>query len=204
MHNFSALTDGLDILNQNISGYTESNTSMNMPVLESTNVNTSALIQDYNPYKWSIEQVVDWLGNLVHSLSYIKALRKNGGIKCDVREEGYLALFRSEEEAFEEAAAANARASTGVEEGKFVYAAIADSFAIGLASIDKIEEEEGGFATVIIVVLKRFCGLEPLCGVPVNERACAVPRALLAMLCKRATCIAWSSFIAKDVFQPEV
>lgn len=30
------------------------------------------------------EQVVDWLRNLVHSLSYIKALRKNGGIKCDV------------------------------------------------------------------------------------------------------------------------
>jgi aspartyl-tRNA(Asn)/glutamyl-tRNA(Gln) amidotransferase subunit B len=30
------------------------------------------------------EQVVSWLKNLVHSLSYIHALRKNGGIKCDV------------------------------------------------------------------------------------------------------------------------
>lgn len=30
------------------------------------------------------EQVILWLKNLVHSLSYIKALRKNGGIKCDV------------------------------------------------------------------------------------------------------------------------
>jgi aspartyl-tRNA(Asn)/glutamyl-tRNA(Gln) amidotransferase subunit B len=30
------------------------------------------------------EQVTSWLRNLVHSLSYIKALRKNGGIKCDV------------------------------------------------------------------------------------------------------------------------
>lgn len=32
----------------------------------------------------SAEQVIDWLKNLVHSLSYVKALRKNGGIKCDV------------------------------------------------------------------------------------------------------------------------
>ena len=32
----------------------------------------------------SSEQVVSWLGNLVHSLSYVKALRKNGGIKVDV------------------------------------------------------------------------------------------------------------------------
>ena len=35
------------------------------------------------------EQVVDWLANLVHSLSYIKALRKNGGIKCDVNVSTY-------------------------------------------------------------------------------------------------------------------
>jgi aspartyl-tRNA(Asn)/glutamyl-tRNA(Gln) amidotransferase subunit B len=35
------------------------------------------------------EQVVDWLRNLVHSLSYIKALRKNGGIKCDVNVSTY-------------------------------------------------------------------------------------------------------------------
>ncbi len=30
------------------------------------------------------EQVIDWLKSLVHSLSYVKALRKNGGIKVDV------------------------------------------------------------------------------------------------------------------------
>lgn len=32
----------------------------------------------------SAEQVIAWLKNLVHSLSYVHALRKNGGIKCDV------------------------------------------------------------------------------------------------------------------------
>lgn len=32
----------------------------------------------------SAEQVVDWLKSLVHSLSYVRALRKNGGIKVDV------------------------------------------------------------------------------------------------------------------------
>jgi len=35
------------------------------------------------------EQVVEWLRTLVHSLSYIKALRKNGGIKCDVNVSTY-------------------------------------------------------------------------------------------------------------------
>ncbi len=37
----------------------------------------------------SAEQVVSWLRNLVHSLSYVHALRKNGGIKCDVNVSTY-------------------------------------------------------------------------------------------------------------------
>jgi aspartyl-tRNA(Asn)/glutamyl-tRNA(Gln) amidotransferase subunit B len=41
------------------------------------------------PEFFSAEQVVDWLRTLVHSLSYIKALRKNGGIKCDVNVSTY-------------------------------------------------------------------------------------------------------------------
>lgn len=32
----------------------------------------------------SSEEVVSWLSNLIHSLSYVKALRKNAGIKADV------------------------------------------------------------------------------------------------------------------------
>jgi aspartyl-tRNA(Asn)/glutamyl-tRNA(Gln) amidotransferase subunit B len=35
------------------------------------------------------EQVIDWLKTLVHSLSYVKALRKNGGIKVDVNVSTY-------------------------------------------------------------------------------------------------------------------
>jgi aspartyl-tRNA(Asn)/glutamyl-tRNA(Gln) amidotransferase subunit B len=35
------------------------------------------------------EQVVNWLRNLVHSLSYVHAFRKNGGIKCDVNVSTY-------------------------------------------------------------------------------------------------------------------
>ena len=37
----------------------------------------------------SSEQVLLWLKNLVHSLSYIKALRKNAGIKVDVNVSTY-------------------------------------------------------------------------------------------------------------------
>lgn len=37
----------------------------------------------------SSEQVVNWLRTVVHSLSYIKALRKNGGIKVDVNVSTY-------------------------------------------------------------------------------------------------------------------
>jgi aspartyl-tRNA(Asn)/glutamyl-tRNA(Gln) amidotransferase subunit B len=37
----------------------------------------------------SSEQVVDWLNLLIHSLSYIKALRKNAGIKVDVNVSTY-------------------------------------------------------------------------------------------------------------------
>ncbi len=37
----------------------------------------------------SSEQVVHWLKTIVHSLSYIKALRKNGGIKVDVNVSTY-------------------------------------------------------------------------------------------------------------------
>jgi aspartyl-tRNA(Asn)/glutamyl-tRNA(Gln) amidotransferase subunit B len=37
----------------------------------------------------SSEQVVTWLKTLVHSLSYVKALRKNGGIKVDVNVSTY-------------------------------------------------------------------------------------------------------------------
>jgi aspartyl-tRNA(Asn)/glutamyl-tRNA(Gln) amidotransferase subunit B len=37
----------------------------------------------------SSEQVADWLRTLVHSLSYVKAFRKNGGIKVDVNVSTY-------------------------------------------------------------------------------------------------------------------
>lgn len=37
----------------------------------------------------SSEQVVEWLNLLVHSLSYVKAFRKNGGIKVDVNVSTY-------------------------------------------------------------------------------------------------------------------
>jgi aspartyl-tRNA(Asn)/glutamyl-tRNA(Gln) amidotransferase subunit B len=37
----------------------------------------------------SSEQVVEWLKTLVHSLSYVKAFRKNGGIKVDVNVSTY-------------------------------------------------------------------------------------------------------------------
>jgi aspartyl-tRNA(Asn)/glutamyl-tRNA(Gln) amidotransferase subunit B len=37
----------------------------------------------------SSEQVVNWLKTVVHSLSYVKALRKNGGIKVDVNVSTY-------------------------------------------------------------------------------------------------------------------